>query len=353
MSARATNPALETLFLPFSAGDLTLPNTDRVLFLGARDGVWQHPASRDRWVCVQSFKPFADELTRAGLQVAKPAADEKFPLVLVLPPRQRDESRAVLARALAHVAPGGIVVACVANHAGARSSEADLARLAGPVQTLSKHHCRVFWAVSSEASAIDQALLAEWLVLDAVRPIADGRYVSRPGLFAWDRIDPASALLVSQLPATLSGRVADLGAGYGYLAAQIVPRCVRVSAIDLYEAEARALDPARINMRSATIDRGDDVSIDVIWHDVTTGIPYKYDAIVSNPPFHQGREDQPELGRAFIVAAANALLPTGQFWMVANRHLAYEETLARHFRNVREVIVQDGFKVVCAREPRR
>ena len=54
-------------------------------------------------------------LQRAGLQVREePGADDgdRFDLVLVLPPRQRDEARALLARAVASAAPGGRVVAC-------------------------------------------------------------------------------------------------------------------------------------------------------------------------------------------------------------------------------------------------
>jgi 16S rRNA (guanine1207-N2)-methyltransferase len=45
-------------------------------------------------ICEQGFKPFSDALQRAGLQVREePEADdgERFDLVLVLPPRQRDE----------------------------------------------------------------------------------------------------------------------------------------------------------------------------------------------------------------------------------------------------------------------
>jgi len=87
----------------------------------------------------------------------------------------------------------------------------------------------------------------------------------------------------------------------------------------------------------------------VHWHDVTRGLPRRYDAIVSNPPFHQGRADLPELGRAFIDAAANALLPHGRLWLVANRHLPYEATLAARFNEVRTVVTQDGFKVIEAR----
>ena len=352
MGSMNADGALDALFLPLAAGDVALPEAGSVLFLRARAGAWLHAWPRERFACVQTFKPFAAALERSGTAVVdEPASTARFPLVLVLPPRQREEARALLARAVRHAAPGGVVVACQANNEGARSMESDLERLAGPLQSLSKHKCRVAWTPPL-GDGVDAALVEEWAALDAPRPIADGRFVSRPGLFAWDRIDTASALLAAHLPATLAGCVADLGAGYGYLAAEVVRHCPHVEAIDLYEAERRALEPARLNLERAIREASRAVAFEVFWHDVSAGLPQRYDAIVSNPPFHQGRADQPELGRAFIAAAAAALRPHGSLWLVANRHLAYEATLAARFAVVRVVDVRDGFKVIEAKEPR-
>ena len=337
--------ALEALFVPFEHA-LALPEDGRVLFLRARDGARLREMARPGWICQQTFKPFADALSRSGLQVREPAAEEKFSLVLVLPPRQREEARALFARALQHAGNDGVVVASVTNLEGARSAQDDLGRLVGEVQHLSKHKCRVFW--TSRAATVDHALQTQWLAADHARPILSGEYLSRPGLFAWDRIDPASALLAAQLPKSLAGRVADLGAGYGYLSCEILRRCAAVTAIDLYEAEARALEPARLNLERAAAERATPVATDVQWHDVSRGLPKRYDVIVSNPPFHQGRADSPELGRAFITAAADALQPNGSLWLVANRHLPYEALLATRFGEVQVLTEAKGFKVFKA-----
>src|SRR3546814_16632198 len=94
-------------------------------------------------------------------------------------------------QALARLQPGGIVVASAANDAGAKSHEADLARIAGPLVSRSKHKCRVFWTQPG-AGGGDAPLATQWRTLDAPRPIADGRFTSRPGVFAWDQIGRAS-----------------------------------------------------------------------------------------------------------------------------------------------------------------
>ncbi|HMN45223.1 MAG TPA: class I SAM-dependent methyltransferase [Povalibacter sp.] len=332
------DPALETLFLPIRQKLFPWPH-DGALFLRARSGASLRADDLPGLVCEQTFKPDADALERAGFHLNS-GEHRRYPLVLLLPPRQREEARALLARAVDSITASGHVIVCQANNEGARSTEKDLERLAGPLDTLTKHHCRVFWTGPLNGP-VDHALAEEWRSLDAPRRIADGRFLSRPGIFAWDRIDAASALLAAHLPANLAGDAADLGAGFGYLSAELLARCPRIRSLDLYEAESRALDLARENLSTATVPVG------CHWHDVTTGLPRKYDVIVTNPPFHAStHHDRPDIGRRFIAIAAQSLKPGGRLWLVANRHLPYESVLDARFGSVRTVTQSGGFKII-------
>lgn len=343
--------ALQALFLPFETGQLVWPSDGGALLLRARDGWPLHRQARPGLVCAQGYKPAAEALQRSGLTLIDEDAsdDARYALVLLLPPRQREESRALFARAVARLRPGGIVLASMANDEGAKTGEADLTQLVGPLGVLSKHHCRVFWSQPLEA-AIDPALQTAWATLDAPRAILDrnvrgGQFISRPGVFAWDRIDAASALLAAHLPDDLAGHGADLGAGWGYLGCEVLARAPRVTALDAYEADARSLALAQTNLAAMAAP----ATLGFHWHDVTGGLPMQYDFLVSNPPFHAlGRHERPDIGRAFIAAAANALKPGGCFWLVANRHLPYETVLDAKFGQVRSVAQQGGFKVVEA-----
>lgn len=333
---------LETLMLPFADGVLPWPGDGPVLFLQARDGWPLHQRRMPGLVCEQRYKPAAEALERAGLGLQTPSPDARFATVLVLPPRQREEARALFARAAWHARDGGRVVACMANDEGARSGEADLERLLGHVETLSKNKCRVFWSAPGRGLP-DDSLLQEWLALGQPRPIADGRFLSQPGLFAWDRIDAASALLARHLPTDLAGAGADLGAGYGYLSCELLSKNPGVTSLDLYEADLRAVTLARRNVESPR------VGLTFEWHDVTRGLPRRYDFIVTNPPFHgQSRVDRPDLGQRFIEVAGAAVRGGGRLWLVANRHLPYEAVLAGQFRTVRTVAQEQGFKVIEA-----
>ena len=343
------DPALDALMHPFAEGELA--RVPGALFMRARAGA---ALAVDQWPgldCEAPFRPDAEALARAGFTVADEAVasgagggDAGRPLVLLLPPRQRDEARALFAEALARAAPGAMVVASVANDAGAKTAEADFARIAGPVTTRSKHKCRVFRARAGQPGG-DPALAAQWRGLDAPRQVAGGRFLSRPGVFAWDRIDAASALLAHHLPADLAGHAADLGAGYGYLSAELLDRSPGIVALDAFDADARALAMARHNLAGAASR----ATLAFHWHDVTAGVPGRYDVVVTNPPFHapDGRE-RPDIGRAFIAAAAAALRPGGRLWLVANRHLPYEQALGAGFGEARLVAQQGGFKVVEA-----
>ena len=335
--------ALAALFHPFETGQLAWPESGDVLLMGARAGMPLREHRRDGLVFEQSFKPSHDAVLQAGLVQADPDAAD-YAMILLLPPRQKDYARAQYVRALERLRPGGVLVLAQANADGAKSCQADLQRLVGPLTILSKHKSRVMWTAAGPSVDAEQSKL--WLQADEPREIVGGRFSSRPGVFAWDRVDPASQLLAEHLPADLSGRAADLGAGYGYLTSELLARCAAVTAVDLYEADSRALALARQNLTEA----GQSRPLAFHWHDVSAGLAEQYDCIVSNPPFHahQG-QSRPDIGRQFLLSAAEALAPGGRLWFVANRHLPYEECLSEGFSEVRHVVQSGAYKVIEAR----
>lgn len=331
------NPeAADTLFLPFTSGALAPPQ--RALFLGAVPHTalhgWQDVAGWQPW------KHHAAAWEEAGFSRCDSLLAEKFPLVLVLPGKSRDEILSWLGLAEERLEDGGRMIVAIPNPAGAARFEKEFAAAAGGVESFPKNKCRVFHAEKS--AAWDAGKFAEWRGLSRPAEIPGTRFTTVPGIFSAGHIDAGSAFLSSHLPAGLKGSVADLGAGWGFLTAAVLRRCPGISRAELFEADARALECARENLAGLPGE------ISYHWHDVTGGIPGTFDNIVINPPFHTGRKTDIGLGLAFLTAAHGALRRSGNLWLVANRQLPYENTLRELGFSTRNVAENPVFKIITA-----
>jgi 16S rRNA (guanine1207-N2)-methyltransferase len=77
-------------------------------------------------------------------------------------------------------------------------------------------------------------------------------------------------------------------------------------------------------------------------------IDERFDLVVTNPPFHVGKQTELSVPMQFIEDAWEVLAPGGQLFLVANRTLPYETPIRRRFGNA--LMVHDGrrFKVLTA-----
>jgi 16S rRNA (guanine1207-N2)-methyltransferase len=347
------NPALETLMLPFSGdGGLRVPS--RALFIGAQ----AHPALKvwPELLGWQPLKPLADAWDRFGFARADELPDGKWPVVLVLPGKSRDETLLWFALAKDRLQPGGRITVAMPNTAGASRFEKELAQAAGNITSIQKHKCRAFHAVND--GSWNGEILNAWRSLGGFREVAGTPYVTQAGIFSSEHIDPGSLLLGQHLPKNLRGHVADLGAGWGYLSDIALARCPGIERIDLFEADARALACAERNLArhlppenplsSPACYACDEPRVRFHWYDVTTGLPETCDAILMNPPFHSGQATDVDLGRAFLSTAAASLKRHGKLHLVANRQLPYE-TLLDSLRLAWHKVAEDKtYKVIFA-----
>lgn len=318
--------ALSRLRTALTDGALVLPDGPVWIL---RPPVGYDLAGLDRPFVQQTNFPDHAAWQAAGYEMDAPA---QVGTAIVVAPRSKALARAMVAEAAARA---DLVVVDGAKTNGIDSLWTAAKKTLGPLSSVTKDHGRLFWFDGTDA-------FAAWAAPGPQKG-AHG-YVTQAGVFSDGAVDKGSAALVGALPADLKGRVADLGAGWGFVAAAVLD-LQAVTYLTLVEAEALALDCARLNVK--------DPRAQFVWGDATTYTDDPYDHIVMNPPFHVGRDGNPGLGQAFIRNAAKLLKPKGSLWMVANRHLPYEATLDEVFNRVDEKPGAPGFKIFHAHRPRR
>lgn len=319
--------------MALKTGLMVLPSAESVAVYRPHVGDDLSPLGRGRVVVQTGFRPDHDHFAGQGYAVTAAAP---YGGAVVCLPRAKAQARAMIAAALAQVAPGGPVLVDGQKTDGVDAVLKDC-RAAGlaPSEALAKAHGRAFVLRAGPAP----------LGWAAENRTVDGGFVTSPGSFSADAPDAGSMLLAAALPAAIKGRVLDLGAGWGFLARAVLDH-PGVTELHLVEAEANALDCARENVT--------DPRAVFHWADATTfRAPHLAQAVVMNPPFHQGRAADLTLGLNFIRAAHRNLAPDGALYMVANRHLPYTATLTGLFRHIEDLQGTPAFRVTKAAFPIR
>ncbi len=342
--------ALDTLFYPFEAGTLPWPEQgQRVLFLNAQyhNALSYLPPEGLR--AQQFFAPYAAELGSRGYAVepAMPEEEGQFDVVLLAAPKNQIETQCLIASGLQYLKPDGLFIAAADNKAGGSRLVKNLTHFGlKDVQSETRNKCRCSWSFKQ---GIDDKRVISALDAGSAQPVMDGQFQSWPGIYGWNKIDQGSALLLQHLPDdradNLKGRGADFGCGYGLLSHHVLQK-YDVKSLACIDADWRAVEMCKINI--GTLDAQTDLVYE--WSDLTQDQPglKNLDFVVMNPPFHEGKAMDISIGKRFITAAHQSLKRNGVLWMVANKQLSYESTLADNFFAVEKVFEGGGFKVFCA-----
>jgi 16S rRNA (guanine1207-N2)-methyltransferase len=323
MSQSRLSTAIQDGLLVLRAGDIAL------LRPSATYDVSDLP--RDSLRIAHGFYPDVADWQIAGHTVTQDISPSSNAIVVV--PRAKALAQAMIAEACAN---SELVIVDGQRTDGIDSLFKACRKRLGDLPSITKAHGRLFWFPASDA-------FADWTAAGPVQ--GPHGFYTAAGVFSDGAVDAGSALLADALPPKLPARMADLGAGWGYLSQAVLARDGVIS-LDLIEAEALSLACARLNV--------DDPRAHFHWADALRFTAEKpYDGIVMNPPFHTGRAADAGMGRAFIQAASRLLAPHGKLWMVANRHLPYESAMSENFRNVDIIGGNGAFKLFHATKPRR
>lgn len=169
--------------------------------------------------------------------------------------------------------------------------------------------------------------------------VLDLTIVAHGSTFSGTKLDAGTRLLLDNL-AVDGPRVLDFGSGNGVIAAFLARLGLEVEARDVsWSAVAATLETAKAN----------DVDVHATW---VAGIDdyadAALDAIVTNPPFHQGTTKDSTDTLDMFRAARRVLRPGGQLWCVYNSHLPYRRFLNEHVGPTRVVAQDRAYTVVVS-----
>lgn len=257
----------------------------------------------------------------------------EYDAVFIDCPKNVEETEGLIALALQK--SRAFVMAVAANDAGGKRLLKLFKQFGVEAMQLSKHHCKVVWTM--QASQADKKALAQNLLKlePQLLDMANKQWWTCAGIFGWNKIDVGSQMLAEHLPTSLSGVAADFGCGFGYLSHELLQRCKNITQLDAYDNDMRAIIATKKNVETAN----------ALWMDIRhyEATP-KYDIILMNPPFHEGKNTDIALGEMFIRKAYASLRSNGRLFIVANAHLPYERTVP----TLATIAQKSGYKIMTA-----
>lgn len=321
-----------------------LPAGDLVLVNPPVDGLADELRARDDLRLTLFTQDFADarafETRRLAVQFgAEPARGTRADAVVVFHPKAREQADLLLFLARSLLASGGSIWIVGENKGGIRTTEKRLRDGGIAIDKVdSARHCQLLALAPKTLGAtfaIDDWLSVVEIGIPGDAPLAVG---ALPGVFSSARLDEGTALLLECLGGIDAGRVLDMGCGCGVIGAVLKRRCPALS-VEMVDSSALALRAAqetlRVNGLAATVGASDGFS----------AVKGTFDAILSNPPFHEGLATDYRFTERFIADAPRFLRPGGRLRLVANAHLKYVPVIEQAFGNCRTLAENTRFRV--------
>jgi 16S rRNA (guanine1207-N2)-methyltransferase len=264
---------------------------------------------------------------------------EKFSSVYIFLPKAKARLRYIIDYACNCLAPDAEIFFVGENKGGikslAKSIKADFVKV--DKLTTGKHSAIVAAAgpISIKEFVLDSYFVPQenelGLTLNAL-----------PGVFSQDHIDKGTQVLLANLPRKIKGRILDFGCGAGVIGAHI-SKNYEFEELEMIDDDLLAIKSAQKNIETNQMLLSECFASDGLEN---ANMEERYTWIISNPPFHQGVKTHYNVTEKFLNQVKDYLKLSGKLLIVANEFLNYEVTLQEHFKGIKVLANERGYKVI-------
>jgi len=308
---------------------------------------------------VWSARTQLDSLSNATVSLDVFPKTSDWDSVLLTIPKGRRFTRTMLLVAWEAIKPGGKLILAGPSKAGAKAVIQDAKRLFGNVAVLGyRNHQRV--AASIRGQSLPDPLPKEFQqpgiapntkhFVDVDRPEGTLKLETHPGIFSWEALDEGTALLLGHLKIEMGACIWDVGCGYGAIglsAALAGAEFVAMSDVNLLAVKS-SLNNALVNGLTEHVNVFPSDGLQ--YSSQTILQTTRFDLIVSNPAFHQGRNIDKSMPDAIISRAPQFLKSDGRLLIVANRFLNYDHRMKESFSRVEKLAETNKYHIIEAKK---
>lgn len=269
-----------------------------------------------------------------------------FATITIRLPRSKTELAMTLAAAAGSLIPEGLLLIYGAKDEGVGSAPGLMGELFQEVETVGVGgRCRLLRGKRKDSLGDSMPSLESWREVHPLDyPGLPTEWVSYPGVFAQGKLDSGTRLLLGALPAHEEGaRILDYGCGSGIVGAMALLQAPGAT-VHFLDVDSVALEAARENVPGG---------IFLLREGLPVGDEGVYDVILTNPPFHRGKAEDPEMVRELILKTPAFLSGKGRLILVAQKRLSLEDAFRRAYREVSLRAEDSGFRVWEGKNPSR
>ncbi|WES67773.1 23S rRNA (guanine(1835)-N(2))-methyltransferase RlmG [Superficieibacter sp. HKU1] len=165
-------------------------------------------------------------------------------------------------------------------------------------------------------------------------------------VFSRTGLDIGARFFMQHLPENLDGEIVDLGCGNGVIGLTLLDKNPEATVVFVDESPM-AVASSRLNVETNMPDALD--RCEFMINNALSGVePFRFNAVLCNPPFHQQHALTDNIAWEMFHHARRCLKINGMLYIVANRHLDYFHKLKKIFGNCETIATNSKFVVLKA-----